>query len=556
MQDAVRLLAVGRGLQRPEAPLLHRARQFVHLRLERRIDPFDGDELIVPGGLDQRLADQHGRRAGDVRHRLQPLRLGVDVVEALRRQLRDIDVRRRAEDAIAQLALEAGHQRDRDDQRRDAHRHAERRDHRDQRNERLLAPGHQIPKRDVHLEAHIYFDSGSGPVAVAVAVAGGSGLLRVRGRGRCGGLAPRTHQREQDDITDRRAVGQHHHQPIDPDALSARRRQPVFQRADVVLVHRVRFLIALRALGELRLEAAALLHRIGQLAERIRQLEAADIQLEALHRIRIVLALLRQRRDLGREVVDERRLDQRVLPEVLEDIRRDAPRPRVLHHRHAELRGQRRRGLRAPQLHRAHVDAQLLGRRLRRRLAHRQPPVRRLQRNRVPAELHLRRPDRLLRDVAEQLLRQAHQLLILRVRLIELQHRELGIVLRRNPFVPEVPVDLVDALHAADRQPLEIQLRRDAHVERHVERVVMRRERTRQRAAGDRLHHRRLDFEEPALVEERPQRLQHAAPHLEHAARIRVDDQIQIPLPIPRLDVLQPMPLLRQRHEAFRQEGQ
>ena len=64
---------------------------------------------------------------------------------------------------------------------------------------------------------------------------------------------------------------------------------------------------------------------------------------------------------------------------------------------------------------------------------------------------------------------------IVGVRLIKLQHRELGIVLRRDALIAEVAIDLVDAIESADHQPLEIQLRRDAQEQIHVEGVVMRR---------------------------------------------------------------------------------
>ena len=81
----------------------------------------------------------------------------------------------------------------------------------------------------------------------------------------------------------------------------------------------MRFEIAARPLLQLLLEAAALLRRIVQLAEGVGHLEAADVQLEALDRVRIVGLLLGERRDFGREVVDEGRLNQLVLAERLED---------------------------------------------------------------------------------------------------------------------------------------------------------------------------------------------------------------------------------------------
>ena len=49
-------------------------------------------------------------------------------------------------------------------------------------------------------------------------------------------------------------------------------------------------------------------------------------------------------------------------------------------------------------------------------------------------------------------------------------------------------------------------------------------------------------------------RRKHAAAHLEHAPRVRVDDQIEIALAVAGLDVAQAVPLLGQRDEALRQE--
>ena len=102
----------------------------------------------------------------------------------------------------------------------------------------------------------------------------------------------------------------------------------------------------------------------------------------------------------------------------------------------------------------------------------------------------------------DQLLGELHQVVVVGVGLVELEHGELGVVLGADAFVAEVAVDLVDAVEAADDQALQIELRRDAQEEVHVERVVMGLEGPRRGAAGDLLHHRRFDFEVAALVEE------------------------------------------------------
>ena len=72
------------------------------------------------------------------------------------------------------------------------------------------------------------------------------------------------------------AVGEQHHQAIDADSLARGRRHAKLERTDVVLVHRMRLLIAARALAQLILEPALLLHRIVQLAEGVGHLEAPD----------------------------------------------------------------------------------------------------------------------------------------------------------------------------------------------------------------------------------------------------------------------------------------
>src|SRR5450759_703680 len=101
------------------------------------------------------------------------------------------------------------------------------------------------------------------------------------------------HKREQDHVADRRAVGQQHDEPVDADAFPAGRWQAVLERADVVLVHRVRLEVAARAVLQLRFEASPLLDRIVELAEGVRHLEPADVELEPLDRVGVVPLLLR-----------------------------------------------------------------------------------------------------------------------------------------------------------------------------------------------------------------------------------------------------------------------
>ena len=66
----------------------------------------------------------------------------------------------------------------------------------------------------------------------------------------------------------------------------------------------------------------------------------------------------------------------------------------------------------------------------------------------------------------------------------------------RDALVAEDPADLEHPLDAADDQPLEVQLERDAQVQVDVERVVVGDERPGVGAAGLDVEHRRLDLDE------------------------------------------------------------
>jgi hypothetical protein len=116
------------------------------------------------------------------------------------------------------------------------------------------------------------------------------------------------------------------------------------------------------------------------------------------------------------------------------------------------------------------------------------------------------------------------------------------------PLVSEVAVELEDPVHAAHDQSLEIELGGDAQVEVEVERVVVGDEGARERAAGDGLHHRRLDLEKAARREEA------AEGPCRSSARFRKTSRVsgwrarsRIALAVAALDVLQAVPLLGKR---------
>ena len=83
----------------------------------------------------------------------------------------------------------------------------------------------------------------------------------------------------------------------------------------------------------------------------------------------------------------------------------------------------------------------------------------------------------------------------------------------------------------------------------------MRLEGPRSRSAGHLLHHRRLDFQITALVEELAQRLERLGAFDEDFAGFEVGEQIHITLAIAQLHIGQAVKLLRQRQHGLGQEG-
>ena len=124
-------------------------------------------------------------------------------------------------------------------------------------------------------------------------------------------------------------------------------------------------------------------------------------------------------------------------------------------------------------------------------------------------------------------------------------------MLARQALIAEVAVDLVDPLHAADQEPLEVELRRDAHEELHVERVVVGRKGTGRRAARRGMHHGGLDLEVVAAVEEAADGADDAGPLVEDLADLVVHHQVDVAHAVALLDIGEPLELIRERADAL-----
>jgi hypothetical protein len=154
--------------------------------------------------------------------------------------------------------------------------------------------------------------------------------------------------------------------------------------------------------------------------------------------------------------------------------------------------------------------------------------------NLVPFKFDRRRVVESGRDRAEQFLRQVHHPPVVLVRHVALHHRKLRVVEPAQALVPEVFPNLVDALEAPHEQSLEIKFVRNAEVQWHVQRVVVRLERTRRGAAVDGLQNGRFHLQAAPLVEKGAHRRNELGPLPKDIPHVRVDREVDVPLSIPK----------------------
>ena len=160
----------------------------------------------------------------------------------------------------------------------------------------------------------------------------------------------------------------------------------------------------------------------------------------------------------------------------------------------------------------------------------------------------------LLCDAREHFFRQVHQVGVIAVRLIELEHREFGIVPRRNPLIPEMRFRSYTRFSPPTISRFRYSSGAIRRYSVHIQRIVMRLERLRQGAAGDGMQNRRFDFKISALVQKPPQFANDQTPLHENIANFAIHDKIHIALPVPDLDILKSVPFLGQRKKAFREK--
>ncbi len=353
---------------------------------------------------------------------------------------------------------------------------------------------------------------------------------------------------KEDHIADRLDSGEQHHQPIEADAEPTGGWQAVLERAHVVVVDRLGLLVSARLELSLGGEPLRLVDRVVELAVGVRELAPGDDQLEPLDQRRVVAMGAGEGRDLAGVVHHECRLAELRLAGRVVDLAHDLARAPDIEPLDAVFVGDLARPL--DRHRRVHRNTGVLLD----QSSHRHPAPRRLQVDVAVVDPDHRGAERVLRGGRHDRLGQLHHVVVVAERLVGLEEGELRVVAGVEALIAEHPADLEHPVHPADDEALQRQLERDSQVHLDVERVVMRYERPRRRAAGLAQENRGLDLPEPALAQHAAGGRDDGRADRERLARRRVDDQVEIPLAVAGLGIGQPMATVRQWTERLGEE--
>ena len=361
------------------------------------------------------------------------------------------------------------------------------------------------------------------------------GFLAVRQRLHCG---------EQQYVADGLVVGKQHDHTVDTDTQTACRGQAVFQRRDVVFVHHLRFIVALRLCTYLCGKTFVLVHRVVKLAKSIAHFACVHKELETLRQSVVGRLFLGKGAYFHGIVVDKRRLDKLLFHKVVKQL----------------VHGMSPSALALGQLHSfcfcggnglfvvhiRQVNADKLGNSFQH--GHLRPIVE------VDCHITVRQQacaQHRVGNIVEHTLGNVHHATEIGVRLIQLYRGKLWVVFEVHALVAELTSDFVHFVKAADNQPLQVQFRSDTHVHVDVQRIVVSDERTSICTACNRVEDGRFHFQISACVQKLADSLQNTATQHKRALYLGVGDKVNVALAISRFHVLQAVELLRQRQQRL-----
>ena len=161
-----------------------------------------------------------------------------------------------------------------------------------------------------------------------------------------------------------------------------------------------------------------------------------------------------------------------------------------------------------------------------------------------------------LRQRGYQRLYQCHHIVVVGIRLIGFQQRELRVVVLVNAFVAEHAANFVHLVQAADDEPFQVKFGGNPQIELLVQRVVVGYKGAGVGAGGDWHQDGRVHFHKAAPVKKTADAADDAAALHESVGHFRVGNQVQVALAIAGFHIAQAVPLFGQRAHPFGEDGQ
>ena len=157
-------------------------------------------------------------------------------------------------------------------------------------------------------------------------------------------------------------------------------------------------------------------------------------------------------------------------------------------------------------------------------------------------------------NIAQQLFSQVHDVFIVGICLIELEHGEFWIVFGVHAFVTEYTTDFVNFIKAADNQTFQVQLKSDTQIHIDIEAVVMCDKWTSSSTACDIVQNRGLNFQITFCIQEVAQLFDDHGTFYEYVTNFWVHDKVNVSLTVSQVSVGQTMEFFRQRQQGFGQQ--
>ena len=315
------------------------------------------------------------------------------------------------------------------------------------------------------------------------------------------------------------------------------------QGRDEVGVHAGHRLLGRHA-GELRAKQLLLEVGVVEFGVGVGQFHARHVELEPLGDVRLARLPLGERADRGRIVDHEHRAVERLFDRRLEEVALDHV-GMAAGGLHAGRCGRGGHAGRIGWIAACHLADQVVVFRAAKRRSEIDRPAHPLKPRGRPGNLCGLDDDRLS---------EVHHRAVIAVGLVGLEHRELGVVPGAHAFVAVDAAEFEDTLHAADEQPLEMELKRDAEHQWHVERVVMGGERPRGGAAGGLLERRPFDLEIASRGQHATDRFDDPAASHKPVADALAVDEVEVSHPLPQFGINEAVVLVGGRFQRLREE--